>query len=387
MITPLESGGVSHGRPIEVLNFEDDPADALIVERALRKVFLMSFQITTVQRLEEGLRWLREKSFDVALVDLRLRDAHGMETFERLRTEAPALPLIVLTGNDDDRLAVQILRQGAQDYLLKHETTGPLLAKAIRYAIERHRIRVELNSRALELEESLNEQKRAENRLAKILREKDVLLKEIHHRVKNNLQIISSLLNLQSRRIKDPQTLEIFRESCDRVQLMALIHEKLYGSVDLSQLDFTDYLHSLSAMILRSYANQSRNVKVEFRLHDQLHFSLDLAIPLGLIASELISNSLKHAFPRGGKGTITLELSEVDSDCTFCISDDGQGLPRNFSMEEPVSLGLRLVKLLAEQLEAQLTWSGAPGTSFTLTFRNRTKSKRIKYEPACVESA
>ena len=82
MMTPLEPGGVSHGRPIEVLNFEDDPADALIVERALRKVFLMSFQITTVQRLEEGLRWLREKSFDVALVDLRLRDAHGMETFE-----------------------------------------------------------------------------------------------------------------------------------------------------------------------------------------------------------------------------------------------------------------------------------------------------------------
>src|SRR5205809_1097803 len=120
MMTPLEPGGVSHGRPIEVLNFEDDPADALIVERALRKVFLMSFQITTVQRLEEGLRWLREKSFDVALVDLRLRDAHGMETFERLRTEAPALPLIVLTGNDDDRIAVQILRQGAQDYLLKH---------------------------------------------------------------------------------------------------------------------------------------------------------------------------------------------------------------------------------------------------------------------------
>src|SRR5438876_3575378 len=121
-MTPLDLSGVPQDRPIEVLNFEDDPADALIVERALRKVFLMSFQVTTVQRLEEGLQWLREKSFDVALVDLKLPDAHGMETFERLRTEAPALPLIVLTGNHDDQLAVQILRQGAQDYLLKHET-------------------------------------------------------------------------------------------------------------------------------------------------------------------------------------------------------------------------------------------------------------------------
>src|SRR5258708_28320389 len=126
---------------------------------------------------------------------------------------------------------------------------------------------------------------RAENRLDKALREKDGLLKEIHHRVKNNLQIISSLLHLQSRRIKDPQTLEIFRESCDRVQLMALIHEKLYGSADLSQLDFNDYLHSLAAMILRSYAHQSRNAEMPFHLHDQLHLNLDTAIPLGLIPS------------------------------------------------------------------------------------------------------
>ena len=378
-MTPLDLSGVPQGRPIEVLNFEDDPADALIVERALRKVFLMHFQVTTVQRLEDGLERLREKTFDVALVDLKLPDAHGVQAFESLCIAAPQLPLIVLTGNHDDQLAVQILRQGAQDYLLKHELTGPLLAKAIRYGIERHRIRFELNSRALKLKER-------ETTLRKFLREKDVLLKEIHHRVKNNLQIISSLLHLQSRRIKDPQTLEIFRESCDRVQLMALIHEKLYGSADLSRLDFNDYLHSLAAMILRSYAHKSRNVRVDFQLQEQLQLSLDLAIPLGLIASELISNSLKHAFAPDGKGTITLELNQADSDITFCISDNGQGLARDFSMGAPASLGLRLVKLLAEQIEAQLTWSSSPGASFTLLFQNRPKSKRPNHEPACAES-
>jgi two-component sensor histidine kinase len=372
-MTPLDPSGVPHDRPIEVLNFEDDPNDALIVERALRKVFLMSFRITTVQRLEDGLRWLREKHFDVALVDLKLPDTFGMETFERLRNEAPELPLIVLTGNPDDQLAVQILRQGAQDYLLKHDLTGPLLAKSIRYGIERHRVRVELNSRAA--------------KLAKALREKDVLLKEIHHRVKNNLQIISSLLNLQSRSIKDPDTLEIFRESCDRIQLMALIHEKLYGSVDLSELDFNDYLHSLSAMILRSYASNSRNVRMHFGLPDKLHLGLDLAIPLGLIASELISNSLKHAFPRGTRGAITVELKQNDSEVLFRISDDGQGLPANFSMDEPASLGLRLVKMLADQLQAQLTWSRTPNTSFSLAFQTRTKNRTPKYEPAFAESS
>jgi two-component sensor histidine kinase len=371
-----DSHAVTHDRPIEVLNFEDVPADALLVRHALGKVFLMRFEITTVPDLAEGLRLLREKSFDVALLDLHLADSQGMETFERLRREAPNLPLIVLTGNSDDDLAVQILRQGAQDYLLKHEATGPLLAKAIRYGIERHRVRVELNSRTAKLAES-------KATLAKALREKVVLLKEIHHRVKNNLQIISSLLNLQSRRIKDPATLEFFRESCDRVQLMALIHEKLYGAQDLSQLDFNDYLHSLAAMILRSYANKSRNVEVVFQLHQQLFLNLDLAIPLGLVASELISNSLKHAFPRGGRGTITLELSQTDeAGCLFRISDDGIGLPADFSMDQPSSLGLRLVKMLTEQLHGDLEWSRTPCTNFTLAFQTRPNSRRPKYEPA-----
>jgi two-component sensor histidine kinase len=368
-----EANPVLDERPIEVLNFEDDAADALLVTMALQKVFLMRFNITTAQRLDEGLGWLTKKHFDVALLDLKLPDSDGMATFERLRTEFPELPLIVLTGNEDDRLALEILRKGAQDYLLKDHATGPLLAKAIRYAIERHRVRVELNSRAF--------------KLAKALREKVVLLKEIHHRVKNNLQIISSLLNLQSRRIKDPQTLEIFHESCDRVQLMALIHEKLYTAKDLSELDFNDYLHSLAGLILRSYAINSRNVKVHFQLHHQLRLSLDQAIPLGLIASELISNSLKHAFARGGKGSITLELSQADAaSCLFRVSDDGRGLPANFSMDQPASLGLRLVKMLAQQINAELSWSRNPAT-FTLEFPNRIKPKEFEYEPLYSESA
>jgi two-component sensor histidine kinase len=220
------------------------------------------------------------------------------------------------------------------------------------------------------------------------LREKTVLLKEIHHRVKNNLQIISSLLNLQSRRITEPQTLEMFRESCDRIQLMALIHEKLYAGSDLSQLDFNDYLHSLAAMILRSSSLKSRNVRVDFQLHKRLHLNLDTAIPLGLIASELISNSLRHAFLPGAKGTITLELTQsAASAFTFRITDDGRGLPADFSMDQPTSLGLRLVKMLAQQLRGELTWSRSPSASFTLVFPNRLKPRELNYEPAYAESS
>ena len=360
-------------RPIEVLNFEDDAADALIVTKALEKVFLMKFHITTAPRLDEGIDLLKNKHFDIALLDLKLPDSDGLGTFNRLRTEFPELPLIVLTGNEDDRLALQILREGVQDYLIKDQTTGPLLAKAIRYAIERHRVQSELNSRA--------------SKLAKALREKVVLLKEIHHRVKNNLQIISSLLNLQSRRIKDPQTLEIFHESCDRVQLMALIHEKLYTADDLSQLDFQDYLKTLSEMILRSYSNLSRAVKVDVQFKHEPHLGLDLAIPLGLIASELLSNSLKHAFPKGGKGTISIEMTQPTAATSMLrISDDGLGLPENFSMEQPSSLGLRLVKMLTQQIQGELEWSRNP-TSFTLVFPTRNKQKKVEYETSIPEPA
>src|SRR4051812_31498702 len=120
LATPPHANGVPYDRPIEVLNFEDNPDDAHLVQRALRSAFLLSFQVTTVQNLADGLECLRNKAFDVALLDLNLPDAFGLETFERLRAESPELPLIVLTGSDDDQLAMQILRQGAQDYLLKH---------------------------------------------------------------------------------------------------------------------------------------------------------------------------------------------------------------------------------------------------------------------------
>jgi two-component sensor histidine kinase len=181
--------------------------------------------------------------------------------------------------------------------------------------------------------------------------------------------------------------LEIFRESCDRVQLMALIHEKLYSAGDLSQLDVTDYLRSLATMILRSYATTSRKVNVVFDLQHELRLSLDIAIPLGLLASQLISNSLKHAFPGGKAGEITLELRQTGTfECRFQISDNGNGLPQNFSMQQPRSLGLRLVKMLAQQLQGRSTWTRTSGTSFTLVFPNRTTPTKLEYELADAES-
>jgi two-component sensor histidine kinase len=158
------------------------------------------------------------------------------------------------------------------------------------------------------------------------------LLKEVHHRVKNNLQVISSLLNLQASQIPDPGTKDILRESQNRVRTMALIHEKLYQSSDLAQVDFASYLRGLANFLLQSYRGRSENVSIQVDA-ENIMLDIDTAIPCGLIANELISNSLKYAFPGNQRGCVTLTCQHVNNDhFELTVSDDGVGLPEGFDI-------------------------------------------------------
>ncbi|MBN1782310.1 PAS domain-containing protein [bacterium] len=201
------------------------------------------------------------------------------------------------------------------------------------------------------------------------LDEKEVLLKEIHHRVKNNLQVISSLLNLQSSYINDPDTLNIFRESQNRVRSMALIHENLYKSRDISRLDLDDYLKTLILGLNRSY--QDTNGHIEFDLHvEDIPLNVDKAVPCGLIINELVSNCLKYAFPKNKKDArISIDLSMQDDHVIVCVRDNGKGMPENFNWDEADSLGLKLVRILAtRQLDGEIQYSGKNGTLFRISF-------------------
>jgi GAF domain-containing protein len=209
---------------------------------------------------------------------------------------------------------------------------------------------------------------RAEEEIKLSLKEKEVLLKEIHHRVKNNLQIITSLLNLQSAQIKDAETLTMFRESQARVRSMALIHEKLYQSKDLARIDFDGYVRDLMVYLFRSYAANPDLIQTEIDTPN-IYLSIDTAIPCGLIISELVTNSMKYAFPNGRRGKIYIGLhAHDDGNLTLEVSDNGIGFADGFDWRESDSLGLQLVSTLTSQLHGKIEVNGKGGASFRITF-------------------
>ena len=226
----------------------------------------------------------------------------------------------------------------------------------------------------------VTDRKLVEERINTSLKEKDVLLKEIHHRVKNNLQLVSSLLNLQSAGIKDPVTLSKFKDSQNRVRSMALIHEKLYQTEDLSNIDFDSYIRNLVNSLFRSYGINSSRLELNIEV-EQVRLGVDIAIPCGLIINELVSNALKHAFPPehllavDGDGMLTEKPSLTIYFRTFppdlidiVISDNGVGMPADFDITKSKSLGLQLVNTLIEQLNGTIDFQTNHGTTITIQF-------------------
>jgi len=214
----------------------------------------------------------------------------------------------------------------------------------------------------------ITRRKKAEEQVRASLREKEVLLREIHHRIKNNLQIVSSLLNLQSRYVKDKQVFEMLREGQNRIKSMALIHEKLYQSKDLAKIDFAEYIQNLTTSLYRSYRVKPNDITLKIKV-DNVLLGVDAAIPCGLIIDELVSNSLKYAFPGDRKGEIRISLcSDNDNKTRLIVSDNGIGLPKDLDFRNTTSLGLQLLVTLADQLEGTLELDRSGGTKFRIMF-------------------
>ncbi|MGF7118314.1 sensor histidine kinase [Methanobacterium oryzae] len=219
---------------------------------------------------------------------------------------------------------------------------------------------------------NIDDRKQAEERIKLSLEEKEVLLKEIHHRVKNNMQIISSLLNLQSNYVKNGNEIEIFKESQDRVRSMAMIHENLYKSENIARINFGEYIQKLVSGLFSSYGIKSNMIQMKMNLDDVL-MDIDQAIPCGLILNELITNSIKHAFltSEGLKERYKMNiiLSKHDNMLKIVVSDNGVGFPENIDFQNTESLGLQLVKALVNQLNGKIELERNNGTKFTLKFK------------------
>lgn len=219
------------------------------------------------------------------------------------------------------------------------------------------------------------ELREAEKQVKTSLEEKVVLLKEIHHRVKNNLQVIHSMLNLQLAQIKDEQAIQMFKESKDRVYSMALIHEKLYQSESLSMIDLDEYISGLIANLFLTYGAAKRAIRQRIQV-EKVTLGIDMLVPCALIINELVSNSLKHAFPESFGGAnredeIYVELcNTTDHSIKLTISDNGVGLPKDFRMRNYKTLGMKLVEVLVKQLRGLLDINTSGGrTEFVITFK------------------
>jgi len=229
-----------------------------------------------------------------------------------------------------------------------------------------------VKQRTAKLGKEVAERKQAEEKIKASLKEKELLLQEIHHRVKNNLQVISSLLKLQSEYIEDKQAFQMFKDSQNRIKSMALIHEKLYKSKDLAEIDFKIYINDLAYELFRSYEIDPSKIALRMDVKD-ISLRIDVAIPCGLIINELISNSLKYAFPQGREGGIKIALRSINKNkIELKVKDNGIGLPEDFDFRKTKSLGLHIVTILVEdQLDGKIELNRAGGTEFKITFQWR----------------
>jgi PAS domain S-box-containing protein len=225
-----------------------------------------------------------------------------------------------------------------------------------------------LTSGAIEYIRDITDRKITENQLKESLREKDILLRELHHRVKNNMQVISSLLNLQANHTSDPVAREMFRETQRRIRSMALVHEQLYQSANLSRINFASYLDHLSSHLFQSCGVSTHRVKLK-KQTEEIFLEVNTAIPLGMIFNEILTNSLKHAFPGEREGEIRITLTRVEANrCLLEVADNGVGLPEDFSLEESQTLGLQIVHTLSQQIQAEIKIDRSQGTSFQIFF-------------------
>jgi len=347
----------------------------LLVEdsRAVRKsiaAFLNNYGYIVIEAEngEEGIKIFKSREPDVVITDIMMPGISGHEVVKTVVQEAPDTPIIVVSGTGDISDVVKAIQLGTWDYILKPITDLRVLLYSIQRALEKrnlvlqnrryqHNLETEIAIRTAELQDSL--------------REKEQLLKEVHHRVKNNLQIITSLLNLQIGIETCEECTTPMEKMKNRINSMALVHEQLYNTEDLSSIPFDHYIDELTAELKESYYlfnDQASAVTIESEIDDAT-FPIEIAVPLGLIVNELVTNSLRYAFDEAKSGKIYITLHHRNGEFHLSVSDNGKGLPEGVCPEgSGKTLGFVLISTLTEQLGGKLSISSKDGTKVYIVF-------------------
>jgi two-component sensor histidine kinase len=282
-----------------------------------------------------------------ALIGKRLADTGIYDDIGQIIIEA-------IGGKKSRRFESQIVREGKETLWIS-STLTPVYDED------------EKLKKMVLVDTDITSSKQMEEEIINSLKEKEILLKEIHHRVKNNLQIIISLLNLQSDYIKDEQTLKAVTDGQNRVRSMALVHEKFYQGENLTEIDFKEYSEKLCRYIYQSYGDGSDRIQIHITSDSPVAFDMDTAMPCGLLINEIVSNCYKYAFPDGRKGEITISFrKKSDKQELMIIEDNGIGLPQNFQIDSSDSLGMQLIQALTSQLDGNIKVFNDGGTRFEI---------------------
>jgi len=312
-----------------------------------------------------GLELYQKHKPDLVITDMVMPVMNGLEMVKEIKKVAPEAKFVVMSAYSEKDSFVEAIHMGIDGYLMKPVEAKKLLSLIDEFA--------GITLMKWELERKEKKRQEAEDYLKKSLEEKDVLLREVHHRVKNNMQIISSILSMQSRNIDDPRLKDILQESQNRIRSMALIHENLYNHKSLANIMFSTYVKSLCGNIARTYANQQASVQFDYQIEDA-YLPMDIAIPCGLIINELISNSFKYAFVNNSKGVISIHFKNIQNgDYMLTIADDGIGIPDEVNILKTKSLGMKILHKLVQQIEGDLQNDFSDGTKFTITFKTNNK--------------
>ncbi len=470
--------------PLQVLLLEDNTQDVELIERELSKTGLI-FSLVNVCTREDFARALESPNVDLILADYSLPQFDGMTALRMACQLVPHIPFVIVTGSVSEEVAVECMKAGAADYVLKERLFR--LGPAIKMVLERKQAWLEKQQAERDLRESearfrkmadaapvliwmagreakctyfnlpwltftgrtleqevgegwtevihpadreqrmesylsafaaqerfemeyrlrradgtyrwvldlgtplfvqdgtfegyigscvdITERKEAEEQLLASLKEKEVLLKEVHHRVKNNMQVIYSLFNLQANQSRVPEVRAVLKENQNRVRTLALVHEQLYRAKNLSRIDFGVYLNDLATNLMRSLCSQG-TVELVFDLQP-VYLGVDVAIPCGLIVNEVLSNALKHAFPDGHRGSVEIGLRKMETgEICLRVKDNGVGLPAGFDYRHAETLGLKLVGTLTHQLKGILSVKGENGTEIAIKFIEQRRNPK-----------
>jgi two-component sensor histidine kinase/ActR/RegA family two-component response regulator len=351
---------------MKVVMVDHSAADRHLCRVLLEEIYGPSLEFLEESEALDGLKTCQTAAPDCVLLDYHLPDMTGLEFLTQLQLESPlsepAFAVVLLTDVSNYRVALEAMRSGAQDYLVKDRITGQKLGLAILKATQKVGL--------------IRELREEHARLARSLEEKDVLLKELHHRVKNNLQVIASLLRLQAKAATDETVTAVLRDSQHRVEAIATIHEQLYGSADLRHVHLAQQADLLMANLFSAFGVDPARISGQVTVCPRpdgtpLVLGVDQAIPTGLILNELITNALKHAFPPECSGSIQIEAHSQDGRVELAVRDDGIGMPEGLASPQGKSLGLQIVEILAHQLRGTWELKREAGTVFHLSFPER----------------